>query len=209
MRKKALARIVVFLALGALLMGAKCPGVPSTEEIAITLVTEEYIEFIFQARGEINVDSGVETIDVADIREDLLDAGVDLSSVEEIRVSAVKYGTVAYNEPATDRLITGTVTIERLDNATSETLVPLQSQNVYELLGILVPAPIDEDGIDYLNDLMAAVLDAIQTGFPEEFEVRGSFSGTSSPTERETNFDWRVRFYFHISGTVMTEVPAF
>jgi hypothetical protein len=209
MRKKALARIVVFLALGALLMGAKCPGVPSTEEIPITLVTEEFIEFTFQARGELNVDSGVETIDVNDIRQDLLDAGVDLTLVEEIRVSAVQYGTVVYSEPAQDRVITGTVSIERLDNSTSETLVPLQSQNVYDLLGVLVPAPIDEDGIDYLNDLLAAVLDAIQTGYPEEFEVRGSFSGTSTPIERETNFDWRVRFYFHISGTVMTDVPSF
>jgi hypothetical protein len=208
MRRKALFRIAAYLALGLLLLGAKCPGIPDTHEVNLTLVTEEFIEFTFSSHGSVNVDEDTESIDVADIRNDLLDAGVDLSRVDEIRVSAVDYGTVTYGESgAPPRVITGNVWIEY--NSTTETLVDLASQNVPDLLGILVPAPIDEDGIDFLNLLMADVLDAIQTGSPATLQVTGGFDGVSTPTERETNFSWRVRFYFHISGQVVTDVPSF
>lgn len=210
MRKQALARIMVFLALGVILLGAKCPGIPETEEVEITLVTEEFIELTFQARGSINVDSGVAILDVDELRRELEDAGVEISRIDTLRVAAVEYGVVAYNEGPQDRqIVNGTVTVERLDTAASAVLIDGLNAMVYPLLGLLVPAPIEPGGIDFLNDLLADVLAALKSGGVSGFEVAGSSSGVSEPQERETNFDWRVRIYYHVSGRIQTEVPRF
>ncbi len=210
MRKKAMVRILMYLALGVLLLGAKCPGVPDTEDIEMTLVTEEYIEFTFQARGSLNVDSGTEIIDVDDLRQKLADAGVEVGMVDTIRVSSVQYGTVAYNEPATDREIVGaSVTVERSDLGTSAVLISNYSEMVYPLLGILKPAPISQAGIDFLNDLMADLLAALKNYSVSSFEVSGSSAGVSEPQARYTNFDWRLRIYYHVSGRFVVTSPRF
>lgn len=210
MRKATLARIVIYMALGTLLLGAKCPGIPSTEEVELTLVTEEFIEFKFEARGSLNVDSGTETIDINDIRQELDDAGVDLSLVDTLRVASVEYGALhPYTDVPDRRIVNATVSVERTDTGASAVLISGLSADVVPLLGILVPAPINAAGIAFLNDLMDDILVALRTGFPTEFEVAGSSSGVSEPTEETTHFDWRVRIYYHISGRVLTEVPRF
>ena len=210
MRKKAVLRILIYLALGVLLLGAKCPGVPGTEDIEMTLVTEEFIEFTFQARGSINVDSGFEEINVDQLRLDLEEAGIEVSMIDTIRVASVQYGTVDYYEPVTDREIFGaSVTVERSDTGASQTLISNYSEAVYPLLGILKPAPINEAGIDFLNDLMADLLVALKDYSASSFEVRGTSAGTSNPQERYTNFDWRLRIYYHVSGRYIVTSVTF
>ena len=63
MCKKLIARCVITLALAVLLMGAKCPGIPETHEIEVTIVTEDMIEMAFQARGSINYEASAEIIE--------------------------------------------------------------------------------------------------------------------------------------------------
>jgi hypothetical protein len=209
MRKKDGLRIVTFLALGLLVLGAKCPGVPDTEEVEMTLVTEEYIEFTFQARGDINDDSGTEIIDVNDLRQQLDDAGVSVDRVDTIRVASVLYGVVAYNEAETDRqIVNGSVSIRRGDE-TPVVLIDDFSAMVYPLLGRLVAAPIDPAGIDFLNLLMADLLEALKDHSVATFAVSGSSSGESQPGARETNFDWRVRVNYHVSGRFLVDAPRF
>jgi len=209
MSKKGLFRILTFIALGLLVLGAKCPGVPDTEEVEMTLVTEEYIEFTFPARGGINVDEGTATIDVADIRQQLEDAGVHVEDVDTIRVASVLYGVVAYNETETDReIVNGVVNVWR-GSETPVALIDGFSAEVYPLLGRLVPAPIDPAGIDYLNLFMADLLAALQNYTVSSFTISASASGVSEPEARYTNFDWRVRVNYHVSGHFTVDAPRF
>jgi len=130
--------------------------------------------------------------------------------IDTLRVSSVQYGCVAYNEPVTDREIFGaSVTVERSDTGASQTLISNYSEAVYPLLGILTPAPIDAAGIDFLNELMADILVALKDYTVSSFEIRGTSAGTSNPQSRETDFDWRLRIYYHISGRYIVSSPTF
>jgi len=211
MRASTLARLGVYLALFVLLQGAKCPSIPSTKQVKMTVVAQNYIEFTFEARGSLNYHSGDETIDIQDLRQDLVDAGVTLEDVDSVVASQVLYGVTAYGElPDTDReIVDGTVTLSRSDNASSATIIDNVDQEVYPLLGELVPAPLAPGGIDYINTLLADVLEAIKTGSPSAFVVSAEASGVSEPQGRETNFDWRVRLYYHVIGWADVEVPDF
>jgi len=215
MRKTAIIRIGVSLGLAALVMGAKCPKIPETHEVEITLVTEEFVELLFEARGSMNRDSSIEVINVAQLRQDLEDAGIETELIKAMKVSKVEYGTVEYYEDdvdpgATDRsIVNAQVSLTRVDNSTSAVIVDGLSVDVYPLLGILKPVPTETAGIAFINDLLEDILDAIQHGGVSNFVVFGSSSGTSTPTERDSNFDWRVRIYYQIAGGMPTDVPEF
>ena len=215
MRKTAIIRIGVFLGLAALVMGAKCPKIPDTHEVEITLVTEEFIELLFEARGSMNVDSSTEVINIQLLRQDLEDAGIETELIKAMKVSKVEHGTVDYyeddvNPGATDRrIVNAQVSLKRIDNSTSAVIVDGLSVDVYPLLGVLEPVPTETAGIAFVNDLLADVLDAIQHGGVSNFVVVGSSSGTSTPTGRPSDFDWRVRIYYQIAGGMPTDVPDF
>ena len=93
MSKIALFKLGFFLVLGLVVMGAKCPSVPTTEEVPVVIVTSNYIEFHFQARGIINYHDDTQEIDVEDIRQDLDDAGIDVQNINSIKVESITYGT--------------------------------------------------------------------------------------------------------------------
>jgi hypothetical protein len=210
MRKTAIIRIGVFLGLAALVMGAKCPKIPETHEVEITLVTEEFVELLFEARGSMNVDSSTEVINIAQLRQDLEDAGIETELIKAMKVSKVEYGTVDYYESGTDRrIVDADVSLERVDNSTSAVIVDGLSVDVYPLLGVLEPVPTETAGIAFVNDLLEDILDAIQHGGVSNFVVVGASSGTSTPTGRDSNFDWRVRIYYQIAGGMPTDVPEF
>jgi hypothetical protein len=205
-----LCKIGLFVALLVLLQGAKCPNVPELNDINITVVNEEYIEFEFQARGEINAHSDIETIDVDDLRDELIDMDVEIDSLRAVVVSSMLYGVTAYNEPETDReIVNGECTVMRLDDSSSAVIFTGASEEVYPLLGDLITPPLQPGGIDFLQDLFDDVLVALKSGGPSEFQVQGEVSGNSIPSGRETNFDWRVRLYFQVSAPYETETIEF
>jgi len=207
MSKRLAIRLTLYAALFVLLQGAKCPTIPTTKEIDVSVITEEYIELEFLARGSINYHSDTETIDIDDLRRELEDAGVDIAAVDTIVVSSVLYGVTAYNETPTDReIVDGMVTVTRTDTDSTAVIVSDADVEVYPLLGDLVPAPIEPDGIAFINDLLADVLDALKYSGPSEFSVFADVSGVSQPQGRETSFDWRLRIYYHVTGRMGVEV---
>lgn len=210
MYKKTIVRCVITLALAVMLMGAKCPGIPKSHDIELTVVTSEVIEMPFEARGSINFEAGIEIIDVGELRDQIEDAGIEIDLVRDIKVSSVEYGATAYNEPETDRqIVNAQVTVKRTDTGPSAVLIDDLDAMVYPLLGSLVPAPIDESGVNFINDLLDDVLVALKAGASADFQVIGAVTGESQPTGRTTNFDWRVRIHYQISGGYPTESPDF
>jgi hypothetical protein len=208
MRFTTLGKVALYAALFVLLQGAKCPSIPEMKTVEMTLVSQQSVDLPFEARGSFNTASGAEMIDIEELRQDLLDADVEISQVDTIVVSAIEIGVTAYNEPATDRRITGgTVTLTRTDLGTSQVICTNVDLQVYPLLGKLEPAPVDPAGIAFANALLADVLHALKYGGPSEFEVSATASGVSEPVDRETNFDWRVRVYYEVMGRREVEVP--
>jgi len=201
-------RLGFYLALLLILPGAQCPQYPEIKDLQVSLVADHHIELTFEARGSLNVHSDTDTIDVADLRAGLEDAGVDVAQIDSAWVTRVVYGVVAYNETPTDReIVDGRVEIERLDDGTSAVLFDDVDVEVYPLLGELVGAPVEPGGVEYVNELLADVLWALKSAVSPEFVVRGEASGVSEPQGRDTNFDWRVRIYFQIVGPAVLEVP--
>lgn len=209
MHRTVLLSLLLFLAFVALL-GAKCPNIPELVDYEISVPVDAYIELGFEARGSINVHSDADTIDVISLREDLSDVGIEADDVDTAWVTNVLYGVVAYNETPTDRqIVDGAVTITREDNGTSAVLFGDVDAAVYPLLGKLVPAPIEPDGVAFLNDLLADALTALRDHSVSEFVVTGDASGVSEPTGRYTDFDWRVRIEFQVVGRATVEKPEF
>ncbi len=209
MSRTAFIKLGFFFVLGLVVMGAKCPSVPSTEEVPVVVIANKHIDFHFEARGIINYHDDTQTIDVEELRQDLDDAGISVENINSILVESVTYGTVAYNEPATDRaIVNGNMTAMRLDTAASQTIFSNASSDVYPLLGLLIPAPIETGGITFINTMLADLLAALKDGSGvTSFSLQGSVDGTSTPTERDTNFDWRVRITYQISATYYADVP--
>lgn len=199
-----------FLVLVALVPGAKCPSIPEMQDIEVTVVVENCIELTFEARGSINTHSDTDTIDVLGLRDDLVEAGFDIAMIDSAWVTRVLYGVVAYNETPTDReIVEGEVSITREDDGTSQVLFNGLNVEVYPLLGLLVPAPVEPGGVDFVNDLLADVIWAVKNEVAGQFLVAGDASGDSEPQGRYTDFDWRVRIYFQIAGRMEVEVPSF
>jgi hypothetical protein len=210
MYKTLIARCVITLALAVLLMGAKCPAVPETNDIVLTVVTEDLIEISFQARGSLNYEASAEIISVEEVREQIEAADIDLEDIDDISVSLVEYGVTAYNEVPTDReIVDAVVTVSRNDGGASSVLINNLDAMVYPLLGQLEPAPIDSAGVSFINDLLDDVLAAVKAGGSQDFDIIGAVTGDSEPTARETSFDWRLVIHYQITGTIEVESVQF
>lgn len=206
--RKSLCRLAFFAVLFIVLQGAQCPQVPDMTDTEVTVVADDYVELVFLARGSINTHSDNDTINIAELRDEIEDAGIDLGAIDSAWVTRVLYGVIAYNEGPHDRAIAnGRVVVNREDTAQSATLFDNVNVDVYPLLGTLEPAPIESGGIEFLNDLLADVLTALKDYTVDEFIISAESSGDSNPQDRDTNFDWRVRIYYQIVGSDTIEVP--
>jgi hypothetical protein len=210
MYKKMLARCVIALALATLLVGAKCPGIPSTHEIHVTVVAEEAIDLEFLAQGGINSEAGGDVISIEELWDLLDDADIDVEQLQYMKVSSVLYGVTAYDEDVTDRqIVDGRVTVRRGEVGPSAVLIDDLDVAVYPLLGKLVKAPISEGGVDLINGLLDDIVSALKTGSPQDLALIGAVEGISEPQGRYTNFRWRIRINYQIAGGVPVDSPEF
>jgi hypothetical protein len=208
MRFATLGKVALYVALFVLLQGAKCPSIPQMKTVEMDLMTQQYVDLPFEARGGFNTASGSEMISVDELRDDLENADVEIAKVDTIVIAAIEIGVTGYHEPAPDRRITGgTVTLTRTDQGTSHVVCSNVNLDVFPLLDKLEPAPVDPAGIAFANDLLNDVLHALKFGGPSEFEVSATATGVSEPVDRETNFDWKIRIYYHVMGRREVEVP--
>jgi hypothetical protein len=192
-----------------LLQGAQCPQVPELKDTALTIASDQFIELEFEARGSINTHSKSDTIRIAELREDIEDAGIAADMIDSVWIARVLYGVTAYNEPPPyDREIAeGRVEVSYEGAPSSAVLFDSVFVRVYPLLGVLTPAPVRAGGVEYLNDLLDAVLNALRSDSDTSFIVSAYSSGISNPQGDDTNFDWRVRVHYQIMGRDSIKVP--
>jgi hypothetical protein len=135
MYKTFIARCVITLALAVLLMGAKCPGVPETNEIELTVVTQTNTTIDFLARGSLNYERSTEVVNIDELRRDIEDAEIDVDDLESIKVSMIEYGIAAYGEPVNDRAIQDAViTVRQAGGGDAKVLIQdLDEPDIYAL----------------------------------------------------------------------------
>ncbi len=205
-------RCVIALALAAMVLGAKCPGIPESRDITITVVTDNSLEMEFPAEGSLNVHAGYDIMDEDDlmeIRDQIEEVGMDPELLRWIKVSKVEYGVVEYREPEENRrIVDATVSVSR-PGGEEKVLIEGLSADVYPLLGELETAPINAEGVSFMNEVLDDILEALRTGVTSGFLVEGDVEGTSEPTGRPTDFTWRVVVHYQIAGGVATESPEF
>ncbi len=209
MRSRMLTRLGMLATLFLLLQGAaECPSIPEMEDVQITMVADDYMELVFEARGSLNTHSDTFVIEVNELRDQIEDAGFEIEQLDSAHVSAVLYGVTAYNEEPTDREIENAyVEVTRHDIPETEILISNFNVAVYPLLGELVPAPLDESGIEFINGLLGDLLVALKDHTVSSYTVSGYVSGDSVPQGRYTDFDWRIRIYYQIIGRAEVERP--
>jgi hypothetical protein len=204
------------LALVAVL-GAKCPSIPSIQDRAVELVvTGSSVVGPFEARGNDVADDGqVDLVTEYDIAGTLDDAGIDLSDVEEITVRQVEV-RVSKPDPNDERqIVGGTVMVSRVaGGAGTNCPTGISATVVSNWTGVVNAyqnfspenVEVSEDGIGFLNCLLAEYLEALQNGTnPTNMVVSYEVDGTTTPAG-DADFDWEVRIWINIVGTIRTDV---
>jgi hypothetical protein len=211
MRTMKVLKSLAVLLVAFLAMGSHCPLVPEVEERTVELAVAGATSVQFHAQGEINVIDETESVDVTgdlDVLAIVEDAGIDVSEVEEIKVSGVSYRVVK-KDPSVDRQINGgTVTIARAAGPTTPTTPLITNFNEgVNFVESYKTAPVDPAGITLINGLLADLL-AEAKGGPAATNTVLTYriQGNSIPSDETTDFIWEVKLHVSMVGEVHVDV---
>jgi len=198
------------LLLSLVFTGTKCPGVPETDNVMLSIPVEGQLRLDFEARGSINDKSGSETITTQELLDDLEELEIDISDLDTLRVSRITFCVTRIDPSETDeRTMTDVdVTVSRDNPPESRFLIMDFEAVVKDFLNVETDAPITPDGVAYINELLAEMLEALRNNNQKTITVTGAASGVSEPTEHETNFDWKVVIYYYVVGDLDVEIPC-
>jgi hypothetical protein len=211
MRAPAVLKLSVLL-LGALpLLGAECLPIPDIQEKAVELAVGGAVTVQFVAEGLINYVSDEVTVDIADsldLRQIIIDAGIDPDDVTDVKMSGAAYRVVE-PDPTEDRQIQdGQVTIER-SGGSEQALITDFDEYVNTVVDFKT-APLDSAGVTVINDLLGDLLVEVQGGPPAtNTEVTFRVSGYSVPAEVPTDFVWELKVLFSITGVIHVDMVEF
>lgn len=189
---------------GLLVLCLGLTGETCIEEKGIDLVVGANVTALFEARGSENVysdDTVVNLTEDADIQQILEDNGFDDKVLG--RIESAFYRVVKQDAGAEDRTISGQITVD------GNTLIEYQSVWVNDpALADWTPVPLTQAGVDYINDRLEEYFQDIFLGNPPtEPVVTFSTSGTSTPMDVDTNFDWEIRLKLTLVGKKYVDVP--
>jgi hypothetical protein len=204
-RKILIAGLLPLLALP--LLGDSC-----TEDKVIFIAVGLDTSAGFIASGVTNEIDDTKTIDVRedlDLQNNLDDNDIDPEEVNVIKVSRVYYRVTV---PEAGRAITdGDVTISR-DGVTGPLPLVLgfsgDASQVTDWIEItqLLQAP----AVNALNDFMQQMLNELKGGAPvTTTQWTYNVTGTSTPVETATNFQWELKVSFAVQAEQDVELPDF
>lgn len=199
---------VLVLAAAVAASGSSCPTIPQIEERVVELAVGGSTALTFVAEGVINTYDDSETINLAtqlDLASMIEDAGIDVDQVTGIKLSGVSY-RVTVPDPAPGRSISdANVTVQR-EGGPVEPLVTSFGTSVNSVTSFTT-APLDPAGVAVLNGVLSDLLASLQNGTPlANPSVTCAVTGTSNPTDAETNFTWQLKVDLSIKGTVQVDV---
>jgi hypothetical protein len=193
-------RIVTMAVCVAALLGAGC-NLMEEKALEIVITGETSADF---AQNETNASwSKGAIVDVAqELRDILEDNGYATDDLVSAHVTSVSYGTVSFDQPH-DWQISGAITVEY--DGSTETIVNYASQSVQGALGKKISAPLEQAGVDLINQ---ALDDFIAGANP--VLVLTVENGATSPVPSGTDpmiFDWRAWLAVQVIVDESVEVP--
>ena len=210
MRKSSLWLPAALLA-AASLAGNGCVLLPEIKEKVVQLAAggTTSVGFVahFLTNNLYNQQASVDLANALDLRKILSDAGLDVSGVKHIKVSGISYRVTRPDPLDSRQIVNGSVTVDRPGVAIGVPIVTNFTETVNTVTAYKI-APVDRAGIALMNDLLADLLAAIQNNSTVlNSVIVCHLSGTSSPADNNTNFDWEIKVDISIVGEVKVSVP--
>ena len=191
-----------------------CMLVPEIKDRIVELAVGGATAVEFVSSGSLNSFNETSTIDVLDgfnLAQILDEAGIDVSSVTNIKIAGVDYRVTVPDPDATREIVNGTVTTARNG---SGPLALLSSFNTGAgAVSDWQPAPLDPNGaaVADLNAMLKSILDALKQGTSppsSQTKITYHITGQSLPGNVPTNFTWQMKVKITITGTVTVSVPT-
>ncbi len=183
-------------------------GETCTEDREIEVVVGASVFATFEARGIVNTFHGEKVVDIAtdaDVRQILEDNGFEGHVI--VRIESAFYRVVKKDQNATDRTVTGTVTVRREGGADMPLLSGSAPVND-DALAAWTPAPLDAAGVTLINATLQDWVNQIVAGNPNPPSPVVIFTtdGTSSPQNISTDFDWEIQVKMTLAGKKTVKV---
>lgn len=147
-----------------------------------------------------------EVLDFAqEIRDILDDAGYSVDDIIDAFLMGGHYGTVNFDQQH-DWTVSGAIQVQRSDiSGPVVTIINYASQSVQAALNQKIPAPLEQAGVDVINDALTAFL-AGESPVLTFYVVNGSIAPTPSPSDRMI-FDWKAWISIQVILEESLEVP--
>ncbi|HEX5130930.1 MAG TPA: hypothetical protein VFX92_00435 [Candidatus Krumholzibacteria bacterium] len=187
----------------ALILGALAfSGCLDEKTIEIVLTGETYADF---SQDEDNANwTNAAVIDVAqELRDILEDNGYSVDDIESAFVTSVSYGVTSFSQ-AHDWEIGGSIMVAR-DAGAPVTAITYAAQSVQGALGQKIPAALQPDAVDLMNQALQDFLDGANPVLTFTV-VNSSVAPAPSGADRMV-FDWRAWLAIQVIVTETVEVP--
>lgn len=195
--------MIILIAIVAL-VALSVPGCLEDKVVEIVLTGETYADFNENETGADNPETAL--VDVgAEIRQILEDNGYSTSDIEDAFVTSVFYGVTSFDQ-AHDWVLSGAISVRRVDLGGSFVpIVNYASQSVAAALGQKIAAPLEQPGVDVVNQAMDDFLAGVNPVL--EFQVQHS-TIVPLPTPIDPMvFDWRAWLNIQLVGSETFEIP--
>ncbi len=191
-------------------MGSMC-----VTEKTVELTYRGNSETTFHATGSQNVDLGSSTYDVLadlDLEGALLENDIQVSNVRYISMRALYY-TIETPDPVASRMINDATMTIQFTGRSEETLATGFSAPAGAATGwIDITALLQTGGVNEINEFLERALVSFKTGYPvaaAPTEATFDWSGTSTPTDQETDFFWKAKMEVTVVYALTAEFPDF
>lgn len=192
-------QMLCWIGLAVLFIGLS--GSTCTEERSVQVVVTADILYPLTATGSDNTYSGQSTVSLqSEIDLDEILEENDLESIDQVTVQAAFY-RVTRPDAVASRTITGSVSVCQGTSCTPQTLITYQSVLVADPdLADWTAVPLEAAGVAVLN----SALEQLRSG--GSVLVTASTTGTSTPIDQATSFDYEVMVRLNVVGTALVEV---
>jgi hypothetical protein len=200
------------LILAVAMLNGGCVLVPEIKDRIVELAVggSTTVPFVSLGAGStLNETNTVNVLDGLNLAQILADAGIDVASVTNIKLSGVDY-RITVADPVPSREITnGAITINRNGSGA----LPLIS-NFNAGAGAVSdwqPAPLDPGGaaVGDINAMLQSILDALKLGTsPPSNLTTVTYHVAGNSTPPGYNFSWELKIKITITGTVKVSVPT-
>jgi hypothetical protein len=203
-------KIHILAGLALALAGLVLSGCITTPEIAdriVELVTTTSVSDTLHASGSTNsiIDSGGVDVNDIDVPSILSNAGIDVSNVTGISLASIEYAVIQA-DPTAGRHLDGSIQVAVAGGAATDLVNPFGA--AADAVTGFHAVSLHAGAVAQINNLLAQLLANVKNnaGPVANGHIDYTVSGTSTPTNTNTDFVYVLRLTLNVQGTVKTKV---